>query len=97
MLRLQEDPRRGGQAQLRDLPHDAKTPQPSGLKIPTGFNEAVHFDEAEAILSDGSSLIVRVMIDEASSLRGFVASCASRPMGAREAKRCFSTGWAAWA
>lgn len=49
----------------------------------------------ELVLSDGSRLVVMVVIGDASSFRVFAPSYANLSLGDRGAKRCLSAVWAA--
>ena len=48
------------------------TVRSANLKLSTEFNENVLLDEAEVFLSDGTRLMVMVIVDDASSFRAFI-------------------------
>ncbi|CAK0806782.1 unnamed protein product [Prorocentrum cordatum] len=73
------------------------TTRSANLKLSTEFNENVFLDEAEVILSDGTRLMVMVILDDASSFRVIVPTTAVRSITGEESLRCFSQGWLSWA
>ena len=63
-----------------------KAVRSANLKLSTEFNQNVLLDEAEVILSDGTRLMVMVIIDDASSFRVIIPTKAVR-IGASQAKK----------
>ncbi|CAK0825490.1 unnamed protein product [Prorocentrum cordatum] len=73
------------------------TTRSSNLKLSTEFNQNVFLDEAEVILSDGTRLMVMVILDDASGFRVIIPTKAVRSITGEESLRCFSQGWLSWA
>ena len=74
-----------------------KAVRSANLKHSTEFNENVLLHEAEVILSDGTRMLVMIIIDDASSFRVIIPTKAVRNISGKGSLKCFSRGCLAWA
>ena len=74
-----------------------KTVRTANLNLSTAFNENVLLDEAEVILSDGTRMLVVLVIDDASGFRVIIPTKAVRNISGKATLKCISRAWLAWA
>ena len=72
-------------------------PNKSSFLHSTQFNENVFVDELEVTLSDGTNILMMMMLDDASSFRVVVPVSGKRTISADRAKAAYTIGWLNWA